>query len=114
VRATSIAARRARLPPIRRRSRSRAASSRPAGTRGCRAFAYLPFEHDESVESQREAVRLCAGIRDEAGCESYHRFALLHAAVVERFGRFPHRNAILGRASTDEETAFLREPGSSF
>lgn len=79
-----------------------------------RAFAYLPFEHDESVESQREAVRLCAGIRDEAGCESYHRFALLHAAVVERFGRFPHRNAILGRASSDEETAFLREPGSSF
>ena len=74
-----------------------------------RAFAYLPFEHDESVESQREAVRLCAGIRDEAGCESYHRFALLHAAVVERFGRFPHRNAILGRASSDEETAFLRE-----
>lgn len=79
-----------------------------------RAFAYLPFEHDESVESQREAVRLCAGIRDEAGCESYHRFALLHAAVVERFGRFPHRNAILGRESSDEETAFLREPGSSF
>jgi len=79
-----------------------------------RAFAYLPFEHDESHESQREAVRLCAGIRDEAGCESYHDFALRHAAVVERFGRFPHRNAILGRASTDEEAAFLREPGSSF
>jgi len=59
-------------------------------------------------------VRLCAGIRDEAGCESYHDFALRHAAVVERFGRFPHRNAILGRASTDEEAAFLREPGSSF
>ncbi|WP_175916383.1 MULTISPECIES: DUF924 family protein [unclassified Burkholderia] len=79
-----------------------------------RAFAYLPFEHDESDESQREAVRLCAGIRGEAGCESYHDFALRHAAVVERFGRFPHRNAILGRTSTDAETAFLREPGSSF
>ncbi|KWO56944.1 DUF924 family protein [Burkholderia territorii] len=79
-----------------------------------RAFAYLPFEHDESGESQREAVRLCAGIRGEAGCESYHDFALRHAAVVERFGRFPHRNAILGRPSTDAEAAFLREPGSSF
>ncbi|AFQ47579.1 DUF924 family protein [Burkholderia cepacia] len=79
-----------------------------------RAFAYLPFEHDESDESQREAVRLCAGIREEAGCASYYEFALRHAAVVERFGRFPHRNAILGRASTDEEQAFLREPGSSF
>ncbi|MBN3792446.1 DUF924 family protein [Burkholderia sp. Ac-20353] len=79
-----------------------------------RAFAYLPFEHDESPDSQREAVRLCDGIREEAGCAGYHDFALRHAAVIERFGRFPHRNAILGRASTDEEAAFLREPGSSF
>ncbi|KWF01251.1 DUF924 family protein [Burkholderia pseudomultivorans] len=79
-----------------------------------RAFAYLPFEHDESAASQREAVRLCAAIRAEAGCEGYHDFALRHAAVIERFGRFPHRNAILGRASTDDEAAFLREPGSSF
>ncbi|MBJ9684217.1 MULTISPECIES: DUF924 family protein [Burkholderia] len=79
-----------------------------------RAFAYLPFEHDEADESQREAVRLCAGIRDEAGCAGYHDFALRHAAVIARFGRFPHRNAILGRASTDEEAAFLRQPGSSF
>ncbi|WP_321921899.1 DUF924 family protein [Burkholderia sp. BCC1998] len=79
-----------------------------------RAFAYLPFEHDESDASQREAVRLCAGIRGEAGCASYHDFALRHAAVIGRFGRFPHRNAILGRASTDAEAAFLREPGSSF
>lgn len=79
-----------------------------------RAFAYLPFEHDESHASQREAVRLCAGIRAEAGCDDYHDFALRHAAVIERFGRFPHRNAILGRASTDDEAAFLREPGSSF
>ncbi|VWB50549.1 membrane protein [Burkholderia pseudomultivorans] len=79
-----------------------------------RAFAYLPFEHDESAASQREAVRLCAGIRAEAGCDGYHDFALRHAAVIERFGRFPHRNAILGRASTDDEAAFMREPGSSF
>ncbi|WP_431820070.1 DUF924 family protein [Burkholderia sp. F1] len=79
-----------------------------------RAFAYLPFEHDESPDSQREAVRLCEGIREEAGCAGYHDFALRHADVIARFGRFPHRNAILGRASTAEEAAFLREPGSSF
>ncbi|KWI38560.1 hypothetical protein WM04_01580 [Burkholderia ubonensis] len=79
-----------------------------------RAFAYLPFEHDESPDSQREAVRLCEGIREEAGCAGYHDFALAHADVIARFGRFPHRNAILGRASTAEEAAFLREPGSSF
>ncbi|KWE52580.1 hypothetical protein WL76_15420 [Burkholderia ubonensis] len=79
-----------------------------------RAFAYLPFEHDESPDSQREAVRLCEGIREEAGCAGYHDFALRHADVIARFGRFPHRNAILGRASTAEEAVFLREPGSSF
>ncbi|AJX44553.1 hypothetical protein BG99_1851 [Burkholderia mallei] len=79
-----------------------------------RAFAYLPFEHDESPDSQREAVRLCAQIKDEAGCAGYHDYALRHAVVIERFGRFSHRNAILGRASTDAEAAFLKEPGSSF
>ncbi|MBE0632424.1 MAG: DUF924 domain-containing protein [Burkholderia vietnamiensis] len=79
-----------------------------------RAFVYLPFEHDESEQSQREAVRLCAGIRDEAGCRGYHGHALHHAAVIRRFGRFPHRNAILGRVSSDEEVAFLRERGASF
>jgi uncharacterized protein (DUF924 family) len=79
-----------------------------------RAFAYLPFEHDESPGSQREAVRLCEQIRHEADCAHYYEFALKHAVVIERFGRFPHRNAILGRASTDAEHAFLREPGSSF
>ena len=45
---------------------------------------------------------------------SYYRSALRHAAIIERFGRFPHRNALLGRASTEEEVAFLRKPGSSF
>ncbi|WP_179401769.1 DUF924 family protein [Burkholderia guangdongensis] len=80
-----------------------------------RAFVYLPFEHDESRDSQREAVRLFALLKDlDAGCDGYHDYALRHAAVIERFGRFPHRNAILGRASTDEEAAFLREPRSSF
>ena len=79
-----------------------------------RAFAYLPFEHDETPDSQRESVRLCAPLEDEDGCAGYYDYALRHAEVVERFGRFPHRNAILGRPSKPEETVFLREPGSSF
>jgi uncharacterized protein (DUF924 family) len=82
-----------------------------------RAFAYLPFEHAESRAAQRESVRLFEALaRDSgsAGKGSYYDYACRHAAVIERFGRFPHRNAVLGRASTAEELAFLREPGSSF
>lgn len=79
-----------------------------------RAFAYLPFEHDESLASQRESLRLFRQLEAEPGGKSYYRFAERHAAVIERFGRFPHRNAVLGRVSTDEEIAFLRKPGSSF
>lgn len=82
-----------------------------------RAFAYLPFEHAESLDAQAESVRLFEALAREtgqAGKGSYVDYARRHAAVIERFGRFPHRNAVLGRASTDEEHAFLREPGSSF
>ncbi len=79
-----------------------------------RAFAYLPFEHDESLASQREAVRLFQPLEAQPGGAGYYRSALRHAAVIEQFGRFPHRNALLGRPSTDEELAFLRKPGSSF
>lgn len=82
-----------------------------------RAFAYLPFEHAESLDAQAESVRLFEALACEtgqAGKGSYVEYARRHAAVIERFGRFPHRNAVLGRASTDEEHAFLREPGSSF
>jgi len=82
-----------------------------------RVFAYLPFEHAESLEAQRESVRLFeAHAREtgETGKGSYVDYAHRHAAVIERFGRFPHRNAALGRSSTDEELAFLCEPGSSF
>jgi uncharacterized protein (DUF924 family) len=79
-----------------------------------RAFAYIPFEHDETIEGQREGMRLY-GLLDTLGLDpSYARSAVRHARVIERFGRFPHRNALLGRASSDEEIAFLREPGSSF
>ncbi|HUP07352.1 MAG TPA: DUF924 family protein [Caldimonas sp.] len=80
-----------------------------------RAFAYMPFEHAESMVAQERAVELFARL---AAISPVHAdqldYARRHRAVVVRFGRFPHRNAILGRESTPEETAFLLEPGSSF
>ncbi len=79
-----------------------------------RAFVYLPFEHSETLAMQDEAVRLftrlVAVAPEVADMASY---ADKHRVVIERFGRFPHRNDILGRQSTAEELAFLREPGSS-
>ena len=75
-----------------------------------RLFLYLPFEHSEEIADQREAVRLC----EELGNAGWLDYARRHLVIIERFGRFPHRNAILGRVSTPEEVAFLREPGSSF
>ncbi|WP_321783830.1 DUF924 family protein [Paraburkholderia sp. J94] len=79
-----------------------------------RAFAYLPFEHAESAEAQRESVRLFGELAKGGEGEDYYDYALRHAKVIERFGRFPHRNATLGRASSEDEAAFLSEPGSSF
>lgn len=80
-----------------------------------RAFAYLPFEHDESHDSQATSVRLFSELADESKeAAGYLGYARQHAVIIERFGRFPHRNAVLGRESSDEELAFLREPGSSF
>ncbi|TDQ83718.1 DUF924 family protein [Paraburkholderia silvatlantica] len=79
-----------------------------------RAFAYLPFEHAESAEAQRESLRLFGELAKDPEGKGYYDYAVRHAKVIERFGRFPHRNAQLGRASTDAEAAFLRERGSSF
>jgi uncharacterized protein (DUF924 family) len=80
-----------------------------------RAFAYLPFEHAESLPMQDESVRLFTRLAGaDAQFASMLDFAHRHRAVIARFGRFPHRNAILGRRSTAEEMAFLKEPGSSF
>jgi uncharacterized protein (DUF924 family) len=75
-----------------------------------RQFAYLPFEHAETIEAQRESMRLFATL----GNDNLLEWARKHAVIVERFGRFPHRNAALGRASTPEEIEFLRQPGSGF
>ncbi|HSD43122.1 MAG TPA: DUF924 family protein [Burkholderiales bacterium] len=79
-----------------------------------RWFAYLPFEHAEDLAAQRESLRLFGGLAGDASGAGTLTYAMLHYAVIERFGRFPHRNAILGRESTPAELAFLAQPGSSF
>lgn len=80
-----------------------------------RAFAYLPFEHAEGIAMQDEAVRLftrlCTASPELAQMLDY---AQQHHAVIERFGRFPHRNQLLGRLSTLEEVAYLAMPGAGF
>jgi uncharacterized protein (DUF924 family) len=75
-----------------------------------RLFLYLPFEHAEDVAAQARCVALMSTLADI----DLVRWARAHQAIIERFGRFPHRNVILGRASTPEELEFLRQPGSSF
>ena len=72
-----------------------------------RAFVYLPFEHSEDLADQQRAVELFK----EIGNEVYTKFAIEHLHVIERFGRFPHRNRVLGRQSTPEEQAWLDAGG---
>ncbi len=72
-----------------------------------RVFFYLPFEHAEDLSAQQRAVTLIEAMRDP----DYTKYAILHRDIIQRFGRFPHRNAILGRKSTPEELAFLAEGG---
>lgn len=80
-----------------------------------RAFAYLPFEHAEDLAMQARAVELFQLLSQaQPGFDGMLDYAERHQEVIARFGRFPHRNAILGRASTPEEVEFLRQPGSSF
>ncbi|HDZ56831.1 MAG TPA: DUF924 domain-containing protein [Pseudomonas xinjiangensis] len=75
-----------------------------------RSFLYMPFMHSESLVIHEQAMRLFA----TQGLEDNLRFEQRHLDILQRFGRYPHRNAALGRVSTSEEVAFLREPGSSF
>ena len=79
-----------------------------------RQFVYMPFEHSESQEMQEESLRLFGKLARYPETRDLLRWAEAHARIVERFGRFPHRNVALGRASTAEELAFLKEPDSSF
>jgi uncharacterized protein (DUF924 family) len=75
-----------------------------------RAFIYMPYMHSESSIIHQQAAQLFR----QAGMESQYEFECKHQAIIARFGRYPHRNAILGRKSTTEEIAFLSEEGSSF
>ena len=86
-----------------------------------RVFFYLPLEHAESCEQQARSVALFEALAAEqastpaqATFAGFADFARRHQVIIERFGRFPHRNDILGRISTPEEVAFLQQPGSGF
>lgn len=84
------------LPPVRRR------------------FAYMPFMHSETLADQQRSVALFATMKDDADNSETLRSARRHCEIVARFGRFPHRNAILGRATTPEEASFLAGPDAAF
>ena len=75
-----------------------------------RVFAYMPYMHSESALVHAQAVALFS----QPGMEYNLDYELRHKAIIDRFGRYPHRNAMLGRTSSAEELAFLAEPGSSF
>lgn len=85
-----------------------------------RAFFYLPLEHAEDLALQQRSVAAFGELLQQSpaplaeACRGFLDYAERHRAIIARFGRFPHRNAPLGRLSTAEEEAFLREPGSSF
>jgi uncharacterized protein (DUF924 family) len=80
-----------------------------------RQFAYLPFEHAENRALQCRSVELFAQLgRDEPTLAGLLEWAQRHRDIIERFGRFPHRNVLLGRSSTVEEIEFLKQPGSGF
>jgi uncharacterized protein (DUF924 family) len=76
-----------------------------------RMFLYMPFMHSEDLAHQRRSVELFRALGGENDATGY---AVRHMEIVERFGRFPHRNEVLGRQTTPEEAEFLTQPGSSF
>ena len=73
-------------------------------------FLYLPLEHSENLANQE----LCVALFEKQGNENNIRYAVLHRDIIRRFGRFPHRNEVLGRESTAAELEFLKQPDSSF
>ncbi|MGC1309579.1 MAG: DUF924 family protein [Phormidesmis sp.] len=84
-----------------------------------RFFVYIPFEHSENIVHQNRCVALMQTLIAEApeiddGLKGGLNYAIRHRDVIERFGRFPHRNEILGRTSTSAEVEFLKQPGSHF
>ena len=111
------------MPPTRARAVAAGAIERGFDRRAPpdrRFFFYLPFEHSEDPADQRRSVALFRRLAEEAtgaaadAARERLDYAIRHQRIVERFGRFPHRNRVLGRESTAEETAFLAESGSSF
>lgn len=76
-----------------------------------RAFLLMPLEHSEDLKDQQDCVRLMVAVE---GAGEFVPYAERHLEIIKRFGRFPHRNAILGRESTEAELEFLKEPNSSF
>ena len=79
-----------------------------------RMFLYMPFMHSENAEDQRRSVELFERLAGETGAPDVVSYAVAHREIVDRFGRFPHRNEILGRETTPEEAEFLTTEGSSF
>ena len=79
-----------------------------------RLFLYFPLEHSEDRNQQQSVTLFQALASDHQEFNDFYSFAIKHQAVIERFGRFPHRNAILERPNTPEEVKFLKQPGSSF
>lgn len=75
-----------------------------------RAFIYMPYMHSEDSEIHKKAVQLF----EQPGLEYSLKYELMHKKIIDRFGRYPHRNRVLGRSSTPEEVEFLKEEGSSF
>lgn len=77
-----------------------------------RWFIYLPFEHSENLDDQRQSVKLFQQLSDDPDSAQAIEHSLRHQEIIERFGRFPHRNTILGRTSTADEKEFLKRPSS--
>jgi uncharacterized protein (DUF924 family) len=79
-----------------------------------RAFIYLPLEHSENLADQTRCVELFETLKADPNTASMFDYAIAHYNIIQKFGRFPHRNAILSRPSTPEELKFLTQPNSSF
>lgn len=79
-----------------------------------RWFMYLPFEHSENLADQETSIKLFNTLQADPNSKSTIDYAYRHWEIIQRFGRFPHRNQILGRTNTPEETEFLKQPGSGF
>jgi uncharacterized protein (DUF924 family) len=79
-----------------------------------RWFVYLPLMHSENLEIQCQSVEMFRQFEHDPDTQNSYPYAIRHLEVIKRFGRFPHRNAVLQRQNTPEETEFLKQPGSSF